>query len=175
MTFSRRQLVAGDEGLFRALRLAGLKTDPEAFGSSYAEEAAYPIERYERMLSNNYVLGVFAGELLAGAAAYYKMSGSSAHRGYVWGVVVDIEQRGHGAGLMIMEGLLEHAHHHVQQLHLTVGSQNQAAIKLYSRLGFEIYGTEPRSLFVNGRYIDEHLMVRFLDRDPVQQQGTDRK
>jgi len=25
---------------------------------------------------------------------------------------------------------------------------------------------------VNGRYIDEHMMVRFLDHEPAQQQGT---
>ena len=28
------------------------------------------------------------------------------------------------------------------------------------------YGTDPRCLYVNGRYIDEHMMVRFLDKAP---------
>ena len=51
------------------------------------------------------------------------------------------------------------------------GSKNEPAIRLYQKLGFETYGTEPRYLFGNGRYIDEHLMVRFLDKAP----GEDRK
>ena len=49
---------------------------------------------------------------------------------------------------------------------------NTPAIRLYQKAGFEIYGTEPRALFVNGRYIDEHMMVRFLDKAPGKQ--TDR-
>lgn len=166
MSLSRRQLVAGDEAVFRALRLSGLKSDPEAFGSTFAAEEAYPLERYERMLANNYIMGVFASDRLAGAAAYYRMTGTSDHRGYVWGVIVDQANRGHGIGQMVLEGLLDHARGSVKQLHLGVGTYNQPAIKLYQRVGFEIYGTEPRSLCVNGRYIDEHMMVRFLDEAP---------
>ena len=36
---------------------------------------------------------------------------------------------------------------------------NAPAVALYEHLGFKRYGTEPRSLLVNGRYLDEYLMV----------------
>jgi RimJ/RimL family protein N-acetyltransferase len=47
----------------------------------------------------------------------------------------------------------------VQQVHLSVTTGNAPAVALYEHLGFTHYGTEPRSLLVNGRYLDEHLMV----------------
>ena len=68
--------------------------------------------------------------------------------------------------------MLDHARHHVLQVHLGVAADNLPALRLYRQAGFELYGTDPRFMKVDGRYIDEHLMVRFLDRDPVQLQGT---
>jgi len=35
---------------------------------------------------------------------------------------------------------------------------------LYESFGFKTYGTEPRTLFVNGQYINEHLMVLIVDQ-----------
>ena len=50
-----------------------------------------------------------------------------------------------------------------QQVHLSVVTENESARRLYEALGFTIYGTEPRSLFVDGRYLDEHMMVLRFD------------
>lgn len=55
-----------------------------------------------------------------------------------------------------MEGL--------EQINLTVGHNNKSAKKLYQSVGFELYGTERHSLKINGQYIDEDLMVLFLDK-----------
>ena len=74
--------------------------------------------------------------------------------------------------LALMEAAVEHARTEVIQVHLMVGAHNAPAIRLYQKAGFTTYGTDPRCLYVNGRYIDEHMMVRFLDRDTAQQQGT---
>ena len=166
MDHTARQLVAGDETLFRALRLGGLETDPEAFGGSYADEEAWPVERYQRTLENNHVVGVFVGAELAGTAGFYRLTGQMSHRGHIWGVVVAQAHRGKGVGALVMQTVLDHARQHVKQVHLGVGTYNTPAIALYQKAGFELYGTEPRSLYVNGRYIDEHMMVRFFDEAP---------
>ncbi len=166
MSYSIRQLIAGDEERFRTLRLSGLKSDPEAFGSTFDKEEPWPIARYERMLKNSYVTGVFDGDILIGTAAVFQMNGSSAHRANVWGVIVEEAHRRRGVGVMLMDAVVAFARQHVLQLHLGVGTHNTSALRLYQKAGFEIYGTEPRSLFVNGRYIDEHLMVRLLDKAP---------
>lgn len=175
MSIYVRQLQVGDEAAFRALRLDGLKSDPEAFGSNLAAEEAWTLERYAKTLANNHAVGAFLDDTLVGTAGWFRFDGNSAHRGHVWGVVVASQHRGRGVGRAVIDAIIDNAAKSVSQLHLGVGAYNTGAIALYSSAGFEIYGTEPRALYVNGRYIDEHLMVRFLDRDTVQQQGTDRK
>ncbi|MEW9033868.1 MAG: GNAT family protein [Planifilum fimeticola] len=45
---------------------------------------------------------------------------------------------------------------------LTVVSKNRPAKALYEKLGFQKYGTYPRSMRVNGRVLDEDYMVLFL-------------
>jgi ribosomal protein S18 acetylase RimI-like enzyme len=48
-------------------------------------------------------------------------------------------------------------------IHLSVAVTNDRAIHFYERLGFSKYGTESRALKIGNEYIDEHLMVRFLN------------
>ena len=71
--------------------------------------------------------------------------------------------------MALIEHLLDHAKPVVLQVHLGVAADNGVALALYQKAGFTIYGTEPRYMYVNGRYIDEHLMVRFFDKAPGDQ------
>ena len=47
----------------------------------------------------------------------------------------------------------------LEQVHLGVGAANRGAQALYAACGFEVYGTEPRSLKIGATYVDELLMV----------------
>ena len=47
----------------------------------------------------------------------------------------------------------------LEQLHLTVVTTALAACNLYRSLGFEVYGTMPRSLKSGEQYWDEDLML----------------
>ncbi len=62
-------------------------------------------------------------------------------------------------GDALLKEVIAHAKNHVKQLHLTVVTTNQVALKLYQKNGFKIYGTEPRSLKIADQYYDEYLMV----------------
>jgi ribosomal protein S18 acetylase RimI-like enzyme len=160
-----RQLAAPDAAAFRAIRLEGLQTSPEAFGSTYEAESGRSVAEFARTLERSYVAGAFAGEALVGVAGFYVLDGPKVrHRGNIWGVYVQGSQRGRGVGKALIINLLDHARTLVQQVHLTVVTENAGAKALYERLGFAVYGTEPRSLRVGERYYDEHLMVRRLDK-----------
>nr|WP_305887630.1 GNAT family protein [Staphylococcus ureilyticus] len=50
----------------------------------------------------------------------------------------------------------------VKTIGLSVLTENQSAIKLYEKLGFQKYGTEPKALYDGKRYYDEDLMVLFV-------------
>lgn len=58
--------------------------------------------------------------------------------------------------------LIEHASGIVEQLRLSVVDTNVAAIRLYQKHGFEIYGQELRALKRALGYSDEILMARRL-------------
>jgi RimJ/RimL family protein N-acetyltransferase len=52
--------------------------------------------------------------------------------------------------------------HHLQRLELSVMTHNFTALALYHKLGFQIEGTTPYALCVDGKYIDLHYMSKVL-------------
>lgn len=165
MTLLVRQLVAGDAGAFRLIRLEGLQNSPEAFGSTYEAESGSPVEEFAQSLARSYVAGAHVDGVLVGVTGFYVLEGrKTSHRGNIWGVYVRPAGRGKGVGSALIENVLAHAAGRVLQVHLSVVAENLSTVAFYRRLGFVIYGTEPRSLKVGDRFHDEHLMVRQLDR-----------
>ena len=159
-TITIRQLLPADAEAYRSLRLSGLEESPEAFGSDFANESASPLEVFAKTLATLYVAGAFDGDRLVAVTGFRPLDREKTrHRGDIWGVYVAPEARGKGVGRRILEHILDHARGRVQQVHLSVTTTNAPAVALYEHLGFIRYGTEPRALLVNGRYLDEHLMV----------------
>jgi ribosomal protein S18 acetylase RimI-like enzyme len=155
-----RRLLAADAEGYRSIRLAALADAPEAFGSDVATESASPVDAFANTLRSGYVAGAFAGERLVAIAGFRALEREKTrHRGDIWGVYVAPDARGTGIGRRLMEHVLDYARTQVLQVHLAVTASNAAAVALYEHLGFIRYGTEPRALKVNGRYLDEHLMV----------------
>lgn len=168
MTFSIRQLGSGDVAAYRAIRHEALLNHPEAFLATADNFAQRSDAELRQMLET---MAVFGAELpdgsLGGLNAFFRNDGhKERHRGWMVQVYVRPEHRGSGMSKALCEHLIEHAREKVIQIHLGVWAENEPAIRLYKKLGFETYGTEPRYLYVNGRYLDEHLMVRFLDKAP---------
>ena len=155
-----RQLRPADAEAYRSLRLSGLAESPEAFGSDFATESTSPVEAFAKTVETLYVAGAFDGEHLVAVAGFRPLEREKTrHRGDIWGGYVAPEARGKGRGRRILEHILDHARGRVQQVHLSVTTTNAPAVALYEHLGFTSYGTAPRARMVNGRYLDEHLMV----------------
>ena len=162
-----RKLGQDDAAAFRAIRLEALEAHPDAFGSAFEDEAVHGVDWFADWIDGSSVFAAFTGERIVGISGFFRVDGrKSAHMGKLIAMYVRPEARGSGAALDLVEAVLAHAEGQVIQVHLGVAVGNAPAIRLYEKAGFEIYGTEPRALFVNGRYIDEHLMVRFLDKAP---------
>lgn len=68
-----------------------------------------------------------------------------------------------GIGTQLMLALEDWARNQgVLRLELTVMTHNHIAVALYQKRGFEIEGTLKRTMFIDGDYVDEHLMAKFL-------------
>lgn len=169
-----RQLTEADAEAFRAIRLEALADSPDAFGGDLAEESRQGLEAFTRQITQSAIFGAFTEDDLRGVVGlFWNDSAKRRHLGHLYTVYVTPAARGTGIGLPLIEAALDHARSRgLVQVLLGVATHNGPAIALYRKAGFDIYGTEKRSLFVNGRYIDEHMMVRFLDHEPVQQQGA---
>jgi len=156
--------VAADVEDYRDIRLAALKTNPEAFGSVYAIEASKPIERHAERLASSLVFGAYEDGQIVGLIGLKQEDGpKDAHKGFVWGFYVEPRCRKHGVGAALISALLAAARGVVEQVRLSVVADNAAAIALYERFGFTHYGVEPRALKTPDGYSDEVLMILFLD------------
>ena len=165
MTFSIRRLTANDVQAYRAIRLEALTNHPEAFASSVDDLVGRSIEDLALMLDHLVFLGAVTpdGQLM-GVMGFDAGIKREAHRGWLIQVYVRPEMRGTGCAAALLDAILSEARRDVLQVHLSVASHNEPAIRLYQKAGFAIYGTDPRFQLVNGRFVDEHLMVRFFDR-----------
>ena len=162
-----RKLTAEDATAYRELRLEALLDSPDAFGATYEDALNRPVEKTAERLADEYTptFGAFEdGALVGNMTLIRNPSKKMNHRGSIVAVYVKASVRGKGVANFILEALLEYARNWggLEQVYLMVVSDNEPAIKLYRRFGFEKYGTEYRSMKVDGRYIDEDLMVKFL-------------
>ncbi len=171
MSFSIRKLTQDDAAIYRELRLEGLQLHPEAFGATYENSVNRQDRDWKETLTALDVFGAFAQDgRMVGLVGFMQSNGDKdSHRGWLIQMYVQAQMRGTGCARALVDTVLEHARSKVLQVHLGVWSENQSAIRLYRRAGFKIYANDPRAFFVNGRFIDDHLMVRFLDKAPGDQ------
>ncbi len=168
MSYTIRRLTRDDVDAYRAIRLESLTIAPESYGTAPESFAARSVESLQTQMEQMVFFGVVdASEALTGIVAYGRDGGErEGHRGWLMQVYLQSQMRGTGAALAMIEAAVDHARSEVIQVHLMVGAHNAPAIRLYEKAGFTTYGTDPRCLYVNGRFIDEHMMVRFLDEAP---------
>ena len=167
MTASRigvRRLLPAEAEAFRAIRLEALATCPDAYATTLAKQAADPPAHFAEILRDSPVFGAFLEGGIVGMAGLYRESGErKRHKGVLWGMYMRPAARGRGLGRALLRAVLDHARGEVDQVLLQVVSDNHRAIRLYESEGFVSYGLERRAMKEGERYLDEYLMVRFLD------------
>ncbi len=165
-----RRLTEADVVAFRNLRLEALQLAPEAYGSALEDWQGATLEPFQARIAGSWIAGAFdaarGGGLVGVAALDRERGGNVRHRAGITAVYVTPAARRRGlAGALLHRLVQEAAVQGVLQVELHVASDNAAAIALYEKAGFARHGLIPRALLVQGRFIDELLMVRRLDSD----------
>ena len=150
--------------------------DFEAVWRNFQDESAYsgtlqlPFpsrevwrKRMAEPTEGHYMLVACVGDEVVGNAGLHSAS-SSPRRTHVMsvGMAVPSPWQGKGVGNALMGGLVELADNwlNVFRLELTVFTDNERAIALYRKFGFEVEGTHRAYALRAGRYVDTHFMAR---------------
>ncbi|MBX2799724.1 MAG: GNAT family N-acetyltransferase [Myxococcales bacterium] len=123
---------------YRTLRLAALRTDPQAFGSRYADEQARPATFWQERLQRSSVVTLVArrGEVDVGLAVVAPWPAEEDACG-LFSMWVSAEARGHGVGDALMQAALAAAAAlGCERMLLDVHHHNTHARALYERWGF---------------------------------------
>ncbi len=170
-----RRLTHADAEQYRHLRLLGLQTHPDSFGAAWEDEAEHAAAWFADRLTRLTVFGATRpGTPGLGAIAGFRVEPGAKlrHKGVLWGMFVHPDYRGTDLGDRLVACILDHARDTVEEVRLTVGASNRAAIRLYERAGFRCYGREPRSLRVGTTYHDELHMALTLRPPAGKTPGT---
>jgi ribosomal protein S18 acetylase RimI-like enzyme len=161
----RRFGVRDAEALWR-LRMIALQTDPWSFAESVEELRQISVEEYGRRIGSggdsSFVIGAFEGDVPVGMCGFYRETlVKRRHKGHLWGVFVAPAARGKRLGFMLAARAIETARTlpDLKSIQLTVSVTQDAARGLYRKLGFRIFGIEPRALGIGGKFVDEEQMV----------------
>jgi RimJ/RimL family protein N-acetyltransferase len=164
MSFVIRPLRVDEATLYRNIRLEGLRLHPDGFSASFAHEAAQPLTFFEDRLTGSVIFAGFRDDVLLATVAFRVQAGpKNEHKGMLWGMYVRPPARRSGLARLMVDTVLDHARNRVELVQLTVVADNVNARRLYVSCGFEAYGVEQRALKIDGRYLDEVLMVKWLD------------
>lgn len=84
------------------------------------------------------------------------------HRAYIV-VGIHSNSRGSGIGKALFTYVIDWAKNvNLHRLDLTVIVNNDAAVSLYKKMGFEIEGVKRDSLLINKEYVDEYYMSKLI-------------
>jgi L-phenylalanine/L-methionine N-acetyltransferase len=98
---------------------------------------------------------------IVGHASLTQHKGRRSHVGYiVMSVHDDFGRRGIGSALMTALVHLSDNWLNLKRLELTVYVDNEAAIRLYGKFGFEVEGKYRADTFRDGQYVDSFVMAR---------------
>lgn len=117
-------------------------------------------------LKFDFVVGSYDAGTLIGMGGLTRFTGSkTSHRTLLWGMYVRPQYRGRGVANKIMNALIQHAKDiGMEQIILTVVSENIAAIHFYKKWGFLPYGIDPLAIKIKDNdYLDEMLMIQFVN------------
>lgn len=143
----------------------------EIFASAkvYADtlQVPYPSREYwRRRLTENpdsvYYLVAIVDDRIIGMVDVVTFHRPRRKHAGVIGICVHEEWQGKGVGKELMHAIINLADNwlNLTRLELEVYADNEAAIRLYERFGFEVEGTLRQHAFRDGRYVDSKMMGR---------------
>jgi ribosomal protein S18 acetylase RimI-like enzyme len=170
---SVRKLLPTDAGIYRALMLRAYSEHPTAFTSTFEERAAKLPDWWAKRLADptSATIGAFdAGDSMIGTVrleVFQRLR--ERHKVHLAAMYVMRDYAGKSVGRKLIEEALVESRKFdgVELMSLTVTADNLPAVRLYSRIGFQEFGREPRAVKTPAAYLDKLHMWRPISADYV--------
>lgn len=169
--FELSEATQQDSSAIKNLMLKALQTDPTAFSTDYSDYANNSAIWWQNYLFN-YLVKINAKMLIAKdddklVAMIGVLFDSKNRRKHVASIVwfyVSPDARGAGLGNLLFSSLIKDivSNPIIKKISLLVNTTQIEAIEIYKRYGFSVAGTLKNELLVNGEYIDEYVMEKYL-------------
>lgn len=164
-----------------AAALFRLMSDPEVFAGLL--QMPYPsVEEWRKRLEQQaeqhdalHLVAIDNGETIASGGIHSVSARMRRRHCAGLGICVAREKQKQGIGSQMMQRLLDWSDNWAGYLRieLNVYTDNERAIALYRRFGFELEGTHRAHALRNGVYVDTHAMARFHPNPPQVPRYTD--
>ncbi|MCM3879901.1 MAG: GNAT family N-acetyltransferase [Vicinamibacterales bacterium] len=158
-----RRLTPGDVEACTQLRREALELEPLSFSSSPGEDFVQSFDVFRAVLSDprQAIFGAFEPDLVGVVGIRGMPRRKLRHKAEIWGVYLRREYRGRGLAEKLLKEAIEFARslQGVRQIHLSVTEHSVAAGKIYEKLGFVVWATEPAALNVDGVDVAERHML----------------
>lgn len=141
-----------------------LAREPDEFDLTIEQE----VEFIKRCTDNEdmlFLVGEVNGEIVANCSVGIVQNKKRFLHRAAMGIAVKKDYWGKGVGRKLMHECINWCKQcGIEQLELEVVTQNERAISLYEKLGFEVCGTKTHAMkYSDGTYADEYFMVLFLN------------
>lgn len=164
-------LPPGEWEKYRLIRLEALQDSPQAFGTTLKEAQAEPEsfwrERLEQAALGERVWLFFAQEgadIMGTIGAYTEEGEHNEHVANIVGFFVSPHARGKGVGEKLFSTILKTLQDvpRIVKIYLRVTTTQTPAIAIYEKYGFTKLALHKKVMCVNGTFVDEWEMEKFL-------------
>ena len=163
-----RELNEADASAYQALRLKALQDTPHAFTRSYDDECVLSDQDFEHHLiatDARFTLGVFDGKGLIASVYFFRLPLlQRRHLGEITDLYVEPSYRSEEIGTDLINDCLVRAADmaYLTFINATCSSDSSHALRLFEKVGFEVWGVETNALQVDGKYVTQLHMRKQL-------------
>ncbi|WP_026692317.1 GNAT family N-acetyltransferase [Peribacillus kribbensis] len=126
------------------------------------EQQGHRIEAMKKEGNSTIVVAEVNDELVGYLIAIGGNAKRNKHSAYLVVGILSV-YRGIGLGTKLFKHLQIWAKEHsIHRLELSVVTRNEAGLRLYKKMGFDIEGTKRDSLYIDGEFVDEYYMSKLL-------------
>lgn len=156
------------EAMIAYLNIVGGESDNLLFGANEFQFTVEQEKNYIQSMRENenalMAIGVIDGKIISVAQVASVPRKRIAHNGEL-AISVKKECWSMGVGTEVMKLLIDFARETgvIKNISLGVKSDNEKAIKLYKKMGFERVGVHKNFFNIDGKYFDEILMDLYLE------------